>query len=1081
MTSRFACSRVLASILLSLLATAARPAWAQVKQQPVVMGVQPVVGSRSYPPPEYFAGFPLLADGEYTPALKLFRRELEGAYHFGQSRWIDSICAYTMVGESLYRIGDYRDALENFENALRLYNQYSNWMLRVQFPAGLGPAPLPRPAPWGKSTRGSHPARFPDNFQIAMGMSNADVLNTLHTGGPVVPAQLLSVNANEIVRCTCLAMQRRKQILGPLVVHDSLTDEVLGQTAKRQGPPNHWSEAWLDVQQGIAYSAAGKTGQAIQLLQRSLTMGQGQFDHPLTGIALLELGNLSMDSGDYKAAAGYYEEATYTGYDYSDYSVIEEGFRNLFLSHIASGDPQVLDTALIQAAAWARNLHELRASVLLSAAESAAIREQTQAAIGFLKEAGGTGGIGRRTMANCEIGARYNYLTALTQYQLGAIPAGDTSIGTALNWEKEGSKRLFQLGLADTNSTNGRFPPRVAMTLYQQLLNVPSANDWLLRPLESLALLSTPHPLPFEHWFEIVRQQSQSQEIAADATLEVADQARRQRFLVSQPLGGRLMSLRWVLEAPAESLTKEVLLQRQELLTRYPKYAEAATKARKLQADLAQLGLKQETREAQRTVANKLSELATLSTTQENMLHELALRREAADVAFPRLRTTKEMQHALSPDQLLLAFFNTSHASYGWLYSMDRSVLWKIDNSDQIQKRTAALLKTLGNVDATRDLQDTVVTDESWKAAARDLSDSLRSFKEPFKADFKEMVIVPDGVIWYVPFEALPFGDAKENRPLISRMRIRYAPMMALAVPAREGRKTSPMLGVVVGKLYPSDTPEIAQAALEQIQHVAPHAEAVRTPLPAASPVVGSVMDGLVVLDDIPAKEGPLEWSPIPFEKAKTVGTLAAWLTLPWKNPDQIILPGFHTPAENSLRTAGANPGNDLFLTSMGLMATGARTILLSRWRTGGQTAIDLVREFVQELPFSPADEAWQRAVQLVSQSPLDPAREPRLKRKADAAPVNAQHPFFWAGYMLIDSGVKPQKTDEANNPLLIKFDMQKPRGKADEKKPEPKPADQPFGNDAAMGEKPANDRVPDQPVPVTNPTALDGGAGKSK
>ena len=89
-------------------------------------------------------------------------------------------------------------------------------------------------------------------------------------------------------------------------------------------------------------------------------MGQGQFDHPVTGIALLELGNLSMESGDYKAAAGYYEEATYTGYDYENYSVIEEAFRNLFLAHIALGDPQALDMALGQAAGWARNLHELR-------------------------------------------------------------------------------------------------------------------------------------------------------------------------------------------------------------------------------------------------------------------------------------------------------------------------------------------------------------------------------------------------------------------------------------------------------------------------------------------------------------------------------------------------------------------------------------------------------------------------------------------------------------------------------------------------------------------------------------------------
>ena len=175
-------------------------------------------------------------------------------------------------------------------------------------------------------------------------------------------------------------------------------------------------------------------------------MGQGQFDHPVTGIALLELGNLSMESGDYKAAAGYYEEAAYTGYDYENYSVIEEAFRNLFLAHIALGDPQAYDMALGQAAGWARNLHELRTSVLLSAAEKRDDREQTQQAVAFLKEASGTGGIGRHRWPTVKSAQRPNYLTALTHYQLGAIAAGDASITTALAWEKDGSKRLFRVG-----------------------------------------------------------------------------------------------------------------------------------------------------------------------------------------------------------------------------------------------------------------------------------------------------------------------------------------------------------------------------------------------------------------------------------------------------------------------------------------------------------------------------------------------------------------------------------------------------------------------------------------------------------
>jgi len=107
-----------------------------------------------------------------------------------------------------------------------------------------------------------------------------------------------------------------------------------------------------------------------------------------------------------------------------------------------------------------------------------------------------------------------------------------------------------------------------------------------------------------------------------------------------------------------------------------------------------------------------------------------------------------------------------------------------------------------------------------------------------------------------------------------------------------------------------------------------------------------------------------------------------------------------------------------MFLSVCGLMATGARTVLLSRWRTGGQTGYTLVREFAQELPHATAAEAWQRAVLLTRDSRMDPHKEPRVKLKSaqNDAP-KAEHPFFWAGYMLIDPGEAPRTTRQEAEP----------------------------------------------------------------
>ena len=95
-------------------------------------------------------------------------------------------------------------------------------------------------------------------------------------------------------------------------------------------------------------------------------------------------------------------------------------------------------------------------------------------------------------------------------------------------------------------------------------------------------------------------------------------------------------------------------------------------------------------------------------------------------------------------------------------------------------------------------------------------------------------------------------------------------------------------------------------------------------------------------------------------------------------------------------------------------MASGARTVLLTRWRTSGQTNLEIVREFVQELPDNSAAAAWQRSIALARELPLDASQEPRLKKLDDSAEATkASHPFFWAGYMLLDTGTRPARETE--------------------------------------------------------------------
>jgi hypothetical protein len=282
-----------------------------------------------------------------------------------------------------------------------------------------------------------------------------------------------------------------------------------------------------------------------------------------------------------------------------------------------------------------------------------------------------------------------------------------------------------------------------------------------------------------------------------------------------------------------------------------------------------------------------------------------------------------------------------------------------------------------------------------------------------------ELVVVPDGIVWYVPFEALMAEVDGQAAPLITFAKIRYSPTAGLAFnfegPWRRVRRT----GLVAGDVLPgAKDPQIRAELSAPLAASLPGAMPLAPPLPAASPVAASLLDGLVVLDDVETQgEHPLVWSPLPLDRNDQQGALAEWQGLVGVGPQRIMLPAMHTLAErggkaSSRRRGGAAvaPGDDLFYASCGLMASGAETLLLSRWRVGGQSMLDLVREFAQELPHTAAADAWQRSVQLAMETPLDPLSELRVKAGKDPVELTAAHPFFWAGYLVVDSGWRPEE-----------------------------------------------------------------------
>ena len=976
--------------LLSLLVAWVSPHIADAQQQQ----------SRVVPRDEYLLAVRGYYTGEYRTTARNLRSVAAGGIRSTEGRWVDSICYHTMAGECYYQMGELALALEQYDAALALAIKHRDWMMRVQFPQNIGPSGARPRITWGASARRSQLGNFPDTISSFQGRLNNE--DAFRQGGVVTPPTLYPLRVTEVVRCTGLALYRRWELMGPTGEHTPLSQAMVDSLAKRSAPANHWSQVWIEAQLGLAQAANGKRAEAVAHLQRAVVMG-GEFDHHLTPIVLLSLGKLFMEDNNLEAAANYFLEASFAAAALGQPDVIAEAFRHGLTVHIAQGAKGAYPP-LVNAIPWAKRegFDALEAWLYVLGAES-------YAAIGDARSAGKMLDEARRALARSEaqagdLGARYKYQLALAGFQQGNSATGTKSLNEALRYQQKASLKGLQIALADKAFVSGTVSARIAKDLYARVLNDPTPHDWATDPLDSLAVLTTPLDKPMENWF-LVAISRKEHELA----LEISERIRRRRFFASLPLGGRLLSLRWLMEAPEAALSPNDLLRRRDLAAKYPEYAKLQRASGQFRAELTALDLVPADARDLQQQKKLYADWSAASGAQEVLLSEIALRREPADLVFPPIRTLDNMRAAMPQKQLVLAFFNTSRGMVAFLFTHDKYVAWQIEKPGEVVTATKEMLKSMGHFDGNHVLDTNLLRDEAWKdPAARLLPLLIKNAKPDFWDSFDELVIVPDGLLWYLPFEALqvPLGDA--SVPLVSKIPIRYAPTVGLSQPDGRGRLPAPRTAIVAGQLFPRDDGQQAQDAAADIQAVSPKAVSLADPLPATTALQKTVWDQLVVLDDVDDRTtANYLWSPAQIDQGKAGSRLADWFTLPFGAPETVVLPGFHTAAENSLKRPAT--GNEIFLSLCGLMASGTRTILISRWRTGGQTSFDLTREFIQELPRTAASKAWRRSVLLARSTEIDPQREPRIKLGADEDLLRSDHPFFWSGYLLVDTGLRPK------------------------------------------------------------------------
>ena len=1063
-------------------------------------------GGQAVPSPGFDLALTALAVGDFTGGLEIAVRDHQGGIRAGAQRWIDSIASAAVVGECHYELGSLREAVAAYDEALLLSAAHPEWLLAVQFPPQ-GPRPLaqPRVATWGRSQRNTSPGSIPGTISIRLG--GADPNEVLKKGGVLAPPVNYPIRPQEIMRALVIALYRRGVILGELAREGAAIDEAAKALLRRPAPPNHYSQSWIDVVLGTALWSQGKADQAQPLLTRGLILGN-QFDHPLTSWGLIVLGRIALDGDQPAAAARYFEEATYTAADYGDARALEEAFRLAAAAHLAAGTRGV-PPSIRGGADWAKTtLPVLRAGLLGLEAECLAVGGEAQAATATLAEIDGR--LMRADPGRGQAGAQQAYAMALTAYDTGDVATGDREFERAVTLIRRRTPAIFQASrlMEMLMAGFGGMSDRQADLLFAKLLGDPTARETAVDPLGSIARLSTPRTEAFEAWSVAASRRG------SDAVLNAAEAAIRSRWLVNQPFGGRRTAVESLLGADPERVPRADAARRAAMLARHPELSavlDAMTKVRTpLTAGLrAAVGRPPDAveeagqRQQPPGEAAAWREYQRLADRCRQFVALIAARRDAPPIDMPPLTPAAEIRRRLAPRQLILSFHWTAAGLQAALESHDRVATWQVRQPAMVSKEIVALAKSLCLFDPIAPVSTDRLSASDWQAAAERIERLLfENSKVELAEGIDELVIVPDGMLWYLPFELLPVGSARpaaagmrppprpqadaaesfaaparaaadkppESQRLRDVCRIRYCPTRSLAVLRFEPQRTGGPVGIYAGRLFRGDKPAIAQEWAARLAGTIDRAVVLPAPVPATPmPLVASLLDTLIIFDEL-SGDGPVSTRPLfSTQGGKPAMTFGDWLGSPSKRPRCVMLPGFQSAMAGGLAKLPARPGEEIFLAVTDLVAAGGRTAVVSRWRMGGKTCVDLVEEFLRDRSVDEADaeapaatESWQRAVEMATAEQPDVGREPRLKQSPQAVLPDARHPLLWAGYLLVDCGAGH-------------YDEPAPAGPAQQPRPVQQPAapNQPAAPPAAgpqpVGQPPAGGPAP-QPRGPLNP-----------
>ncbi|MEO9593671.1 hypothetical protein [Rhodopirellula bahusiensis] len=985
---------------------------------------------KQYPPQTYYTGLEIYRDGDLKNAINAFESALRSSRTDINGKWIDAIPVHAMLAECYWHLGHLPLCRTHLDAGMQITVRNRGWLGAIDWTSlNQGGAIRAGATNLWPEANAVRLAPVPKGLMLRSG----DVMTEqrLQQGGAIESQNLKRIDAIEIMRSIALMMYRRRVVMGELSAQEPLAAELMESTKYPQGLNSPGGRSLIGAMRGVGQIAVGEDSTVVDRVGKYATLGGAV--HPMTPLMLLAgmsvgvsgdaNGNLDPNVGSGLVATS--QRAVNSAAALEQYEFIGEALQ---LAVGAAGPQQygkVEQTSLLAGRTLIRESRLASLHCYLVAADAAISAGRVDAAAEAMTLAIEIAS--RRDVDFPRLEAYGAYVAARIAAARGESLGGpEGKLSNAM-----GSLNEFVNNRRDRNRPVISMPSHYQLSLVQSMMGRSIGNQsskslltyftspvsmptWRRDPVDAIALIGLDSTPLHRGRLELAVAENNGIDV-----LKSTDRIHAARLASALPLRGRLMDVRSLVTDPAESFwpsAKDLVVQPSPMI---------ADLRQKVQASLREGADDTEPRNA------------AVASLQESLVTQIALQRLRIPAICPP-PVASEDAASLPPGTGLLTFVVDGPRLVATLSRDGNTTGWISPAGRRIPTMISKLLAEIG---ANRSRGKRLPDDESWRDTAAKLKEMLFPSNSGWnETGLENLVIVPDGPLWYLPFELLPASDgpdvtAEENDDApedaadvdpespgqlwADTIEISYAPTPGLALREVGSASEANRVAVMAGTFFAPRQKELNDQMIEEMLAAAD--DPLKWTLGSAPPTdrVGLGVAHLVVASPLtPNVAAPMATTTIPTSTSTPRSDangpwdqLFGWVRLPAGGPRTVALPGYRTAAG----AAKLGDGSEIFFPLAALRCSGVKEITLSRWVTGGNSAATVIGELINETPHTSLASATQRGVSLLRQADLSVTGEPLLgKADEDSQSINGNQPLFWATYMTSGSiGLPAPKSDE--------------------------------------------------------------------